>query len=325
MRLTFLASIRYHDRMKYALLFLLLAGPVYGQSCLDGSCGLIPLPSFQQNIRRMASPTRPPGEQVKYPTAECDIQGGMGFHVGDGLVVTCHHGEHSIVTYQGVDYPATYICGSPLSESDIAILKTDAPFTQQMRLADSPPSPGTRISWQGGSGRIIRYDSDTMYVGVKYRLGDSGGPVWGENGDVCSLVSAVCSDHSIGPRIEEIHKQVAIARKLIDVPPRQQVIVDQTQNVTVIVNQMIAAMKADKEFLAALQGPKGETGDTGPQGPVGPTGPPATIDRAELQSVIDEILADKGITVRTIDTNKQVLDSEFIPLGGTLNIIHKTR
>lgn len=286
-------------------LLLMFASPVFSQ-CDSGSC-LIQLPSFGQRLRQMNAATRPPGEPVRFPEWECDVQGGMGFHVGSHLVVTCYHGEHSEITYRGQTYPATYICGSTTNEDDIAILHCPtAPFTHWMNLATSSPPVGTIVFWQGGNGRILRYDSSTMYVDAKYRLGDSGGPVWTENGGVCSIVSAVCPTDSIGPRVEVIRVQLEKAKAIlgISVQQSQTIVVEQSQDMSDLVAQMIAAMKADKELLASMQGPKGDTGlkgDTGPQGPIGPpgsigqqgkTGEPGVVDYGKVQQMIDVSLAE---------------------------------
>lgn len=281
--------------MKSLLLILLLAAPAFGQFCPDGSCGQILWQrQFELNIRRAAAATRPQGEPPRYPEWECDIQGGMGFHVGDHLVVTCYHGPHSVVTYHGQDYPATFICGSSTQEADIAILHCpSAPFTQWMHLATSSPPAGTPIYWQGGSGRVLRYNGDMMVVSSLYRMGDSGGPVWTAGGGVCSIVSAVSSDHSIGARVEIIRKYVEQAKQQINVSVQQNqsVVIEQSQSqsqsqdVKMIVNELLAALKADEDLLLALQGKQGQQGAQGEPGPIGPAGPAGPIGPAGKDGV----------------------------------------
>ena len=70
-------------------------------------------------------------------------------------------------------------------------------------------------------------------------------------------------------------------------------------------------------------GPKGEPGPQGPLGATGPQGPPGMVDLAEVRAAVEQAMAGQGITVRTIDQDGNVMDSEFIPLGGVLNIQHK--
>lgn len=283
-----------------AVVFLLLTPLSATGQCPGGVCpptsygGISFDSSFQLGIRRMAAQHRPQGEPVRYPEWECDIQGGMGAHIGGHIVITCFHGEHSIVTYKGQDYPAQYICGSPTREADIAVLYCPtAPFTQWMRLADSSPPTGTTIYWQGGSGKVLQYTDQTMYVSALYRLGDSGGPVWTAGGGICSIVSAVGENHSIGASVEAIRKYVEQAQQILGQQGQQQSQQQsqqqgqqqsdhKPQTVPEIVDELIAAMKADKELILALQGKqgdpgpkgeKGEKGDPGPSGEAGPQGP----------------------------------------------------
>lgn len=87
---------------------------------------------------------------------------------------------------------------------------------------------------------------------------------------------------------------------------------------------VIERMKRDPDVFRGGIGPAGAKGDKGEKGDTGLSGKDGTsaaIDTIALAQAIQAALP--GITVRTIDATGQVLDSEHIPLGGTLNIIHK--
>lgn len=100
-----------------------------------------------------------------------------------------------------------------------------------------------------------------------------------------------------------------------------------------IVDLVIERMKADPSLFVGPVGPPGPAGPAGlpgapgPEGPTGPAGSDGqdgispTIDTLALAAAIQAALP--GITVRTIDVAGKVLDTEQIPLGGTLNIHHR--
>lgn len=157
---------------------------------------------------------RPRGEPFRFP-AMCEVEGGMGCHIGNQLVLTCTHGAKGTVTYQGQRYSAQVIVESPTQGGcDATILKCDAPFTQAIDLLPATPPTGTEVAWQGGTARIIRVDATSMWVAGRFRLGDSGGPIWTREG-IVGVVSAVRTDganESIGANAEACTRLLVQAR-----------------------------------------------------------------------------------------------------------------
>ncbi len=380
------------------ILAFLMANPVAGQWVTQPS-GSCPTPTWQSQFRaqisRAARDVRPDNEPLKYPDWMCKVEGGMGFHVGDGLVATCYHGSSKSVTYKGQTYPASYICGTPTNQGDIAILKTSAPFAADVRVCQRSPQAGASVRWQAGAGRVMGFSQFTIHTDCPFRLGDSGGPVWTREG-VVSLVSATRPVgggrvDSIGPSAELLCKYITMAREIhngkgtpqqkdgssgellsqldeiiarmdariervegviasieefeqtidratdvatrieqaagsgTDAGPSQ----SQTQAISVAISQSLAN---NQQFLQSVQGERGPEGKRGPQGatgakgergPEGKQGPPGEVDAAAIQIAVEEALAGQGITVRTVDKYGNTLDSEFIPLGGVLNIQHR--
>lgn len=199
--------------LKYLVLAIAITIPqtAAGQ-CIGGNC---PLPSGGLFAPQPQQQQRPPGEPLKYPGWMCYVEGGLGFHVGGGLVATCYHGSSKEVTYQGKTYPARYITGRSLNAGDVAILKTDIEFKETVHVCDASPPIGAVVFWQGGSGRVTGKDADSLYVSCHYRLGDSGGPVWTADG-VVSIVSATSPAGSIGANAETITQCIAEAKKILE-------------------------------------------------------------------------------------------------------------
>lgn len=86
---------------------------------------------------------------------------------------------------------------------------------------------------------------------------------------------------------------------------------------------LLEKMALDPRFkgpqgVAGKDGAKGEKGD---QGPAGPKGENAVLDMQKLAEMLRTQVP--GITVRTIDNKGNVVDQEYIPPGGTLNLHHK--
>jgi len=93
----------------------------------------------------------------------------------------------------------------------------------------------------------------------------------------------------------------------------------------------VARLREDPSF----RGPQGPQGPVGPPGTNGMDGTPGrdgrdgsdgtspTLDIDALAAAIKAQIP--GITVRTVDGQGSVLDTEYIPLGGTLNIHHRTK
>lgn len=72
---------------------------------------------------------------------------------------------------------------------------------------------------------------------------------------------------------------------------------------------------------AGPQGPAGQDGKDGKDGADGTDGADAILDMAELARLIQGQVP--GITVRTLNSKGEVVDSEYVPPGGVLNLHHK--
>ena len=167
-------------------------------------------------------PVRPQNEPLAFE-GMCQIEGGLGVHVGDGIVVTCFHGGHDTITLDGRTYPAQLLASSPTNEHDVAVLRTAAPFRMKIAIATTEPAIGATVSWQGNSGTVLRYDAGSMRIRGRCRLGDSGSPIWIQEGLV-GVLSATRTDGTpefLGARLSVIRQLVAAARSRIGVPSEQ--------------------------------------------------------------------------------------------------------
>lgn len=186
--------------------------------CGPGGCGIsfgggIGIQRYQAPQSGGGIQIRPQSEPLRFP-AMCQVEGGLGCHVGHHLVLTCSHGSKGTVTYQGQRYPAQVVADSPTEGgADITILKCDAPFTMAIAILPATPPVGSEIAWQGGLARIIRVDADSLWVDQRWRLGDSGGPIWTRAG-IVGVVSATRTDgtrESVGANAEACTRLLAIA------------------------------------------------------------------------------------------------------------------
>lgn len=113
-------------------------------------------------------------------------------------------------------------------------------------------------------------------------------------------------------------------------------------DVAAVADRVAARLRQDDAWQAAIQGPPGPAGEPGPQGPPGPRGPSAAVDidpAALGQAIVGQLpgitvnwggtshsvelggsLTLPPITVRSVTADRQVLDSETVPLGGSVNI-----
>ena len=99
--------------------------------------------------------------------------------------------------------------------------------------------------------------------------------------------------------------------KLVDVPARESQA------------EVLARLDALQKELAALKLAKGEPGERGPAGPPGVPGSPgkdASPDLAALQSMAEQYLASRPLTVQVVDVDGQVVDETQVTLGGKLKL-----
>ena len=255
------------------------------------------------------------------------------------------------------DVAALELSGSPSVAA--ANLADDAPTSgDQLTLTGFGGQP--RKGFAATAARAVRgADGGMLFVSQPSSQGDSGGPAWDAQGRVCGLI--ILSSHSetviaCGRRGERLRPLRSLLGGLIRAPlavlPEHQnspatcappsvtqpavpdvAVAPELPQAQVDYDRITALLLQNAEFLAAVRGPTGSPGEQGPAGPPGPTGPvgptgprgepgaSATIDTHALAEAIKAALP--GITVRTVDAHGTVLDSETIPLGGTLNIHHR--
>lgn len=215
--------------MNATVLLLLMA---VGQ-CVDDSCGIGV--GAGVNIGRLGVGAqveiglRPRGEKLSSP-AMCLINGGLGVHLGNGVVLSCGHGEQGPCVYKGVTYQTQvlYINYSGRGGNqnindaggDISILRVNAPFDHKVHLAASEPQPGTRVYWQGGAGTVKSYSGPWMWVNGRCRSGDSGSPVWNEQGKVVGVVTATNGYEVVVTRLNIIVSAVAAAGVSLEGKPQ---------------------------------------------------------------------------------------------------------
>mgnify|MGYP001597365379 CR=1 FL=1 len=200
-------------RLLFTLLLIgLLAGPAIAQCGPDGC-------DIQQAAQSQGHRTEPPQtaamcDTVAKLSATRNSQSynvGLGTHIGDGIVLTVAHlmrgaVESPTVKYQGKTYPAQLL---EIDETnDIAILKTEAPFTASHRLADGAPVPGTPVGWQGHTGRVLNLDGMRIEVSDGSRSGDSGSCIWTTEG-VVGMIATTDGRSSQGPASGAIRRLLA--------------------------------------------------------------------------------------------------------------------
>ena len=208
--------------MNAAVLALLLTiGQTY---CPDGSCGIGARAGL--NIGRIGVGAevqlgiRPRGERLASP-AMCLINGGLGAHIGGGIILSCGHGSMAQATYGGRSYAVKVLyknySGSNGHQNlgdthgDVAILQANVPFEKQMHVGSTEPSAGERVWWQGGSGTVSYYSGPWMWVNGRCRLGDSGSPVWDSKGYIVGVISGTNGSEVLICRLNTVREALAAA------------------------------------------------------------------------------------------------------------------
>jgi len=208
--------------MNAAVLALLLAiGQTY---CPDGSCGIGARAGL--NIGRVGVGAevqlgiRPRGERLASP-AMCLIDGGLGAHIGGGIILSCGHGTMSRATYGGRSYSVRVLYKNYSGRNgqqnlgdkngDVAILQSDVPFEKQMHVASTEPSAGETVYWQGGRGTVSYYSGPWMWVNGRCRMGDSGSPVWNSGGLIVGVISGTNGSEVLICRLNTIREALVAA------------------------------------------------------------------------------------------------------------------
>ena len=239
------------------------------------------------------------------------------------------------------------------SEDWALIALRQKPSSLALTLADGPPDVGEQVTLVGLGGwprrgfraaaaRVTRVTDDGVWTTVGSSQGDSGGPVIDSSGRVCGIIRGVDTQTETTTNV-----CCRWLNRLVCGPRPTQPRVTQPQ------------LARGPQGPAGPQGAAGPIGPIGQIGPAGPQGPPGTVseeqlaaiviavanqlkydvefqqsikgdpgpagevDMARLELLVAQQLANTGITVRAIDESGKVRDSEYIPLGGTLNIQHK--
>lgn len=208
--------------MNAAVLALLLTiGQTY---CPDGSCGIGARAGL--NIGRIGVGAqvqlgiRPRGEQLA-SRAMCLINGGLGAHIGGGIILSCGHGSMAQATYGGRSYPVKVLyknySGSNGQQNlrdahgDVAVLQASVPFEKQMHVGAVEPAAGEMVYWQGGRGTVSYYSGPWMWANGRCRMGDSGSPVWNSEGYIVGVISGTNGSEVLICRLNTVREALAAA------------------------------------------------------------------------------------------------------------------
>lgn len=204
-----------------------------GMDCGSGGCGTVPqistpLAQFSRFLQPEQGNFSPVDKRLE---AACKINGASGTLVsrGDdwGVIFTCAHGQTPQRTTcefpaTGEELPAKLIAID--KETDVALYQTDGrPKARGAKVSTQKPAPGDVIvyggfgpsrQWQAFRGQYLgtvlqrSTDRGVMDGGVRWRgsarPGDSGGPVWGPDGGLFSLITGTGNGESTGPSIDQL-------------------------------------------------------------------------------------------------------------------------
>jgi S1-C subfamily serine protease len=186
----------------------------------DSSSGLFGdkelLDSYSRTISAVASRVAPSVVNIRVTTRKGRAGGGSGFVIArDGFILTNNHVvedavELQITLHDGRSYPAKRIGTDP--ETDLAVIRIDAPDLQHARFANSAAIQVGQIAVAVGSpygfhqtvtagivsalGRTMRAESgrlmdDIIQTDAALNPGNSGGPLLDSAGEVIGVNTAV--------------------------------------------------------------------------------------------------------------------------------------
>lgn len=286
---------------------------------------------------------------------------GHGVYVGSGIVLTAHHvirDAQGLPTCQflrsGVE-----VRGSRMAREaggyDLAAIKVSVPEkvlasklypkwpSGTVRSLRSTGRPFRRFS--GRAGKLFSWSGRSVQ-------GDSGGPVWCDDGVVSIISTSDLRSHTNGPPpsvvsgfVKEVQRrwcppgsgvpssQVPPMPSLPPTVPESESEPEQQQiDLESLAEAIVKKMAGDERFKgpAGEPGPQGEAGPQGPPGEQGPPGPPGpSIDPTILtdfqkqlteQSSRVEALSDSTFDVEYVLPNGEVIHAEVHAHGGLLRI-----
>jgi S1-C subfamily serine protease len=174
------------------------------------------LDSYSRTISAVASRVAPSVVNIRVTTRKGRSGGGSGFVIArDGFILTNNHvvedaAELQITLHDGRSYPAKRIGTDP--ETDLAVIRIDAPDLQHARFANSAAIQVGQIAVAVGSpygfhqtvtagivsalGRTMRAESgrlmdDIIQTDAALNPGNSGGPLLDSAGEVIGVNTAV--------------------------------------------------------------------------------------------------------------------------------------
>lgn len=165
---------------------------------------------------RPARPTNEPPQLLAMVAVVTDhgqeTAHGLGTHLGNGLIITTHHGHAgrpTTIIWNGRTYPAIQLAEDPTI--DAALFQCQAPFTTQLPLTTAPPRPGDWIWWQSNAGRYITTEGHQHRLAGASRMGDSGSPCWSAQGMTGMITDAVltCPPQSLATTAAAIERFIA--------------------------------------------------------------------------------------------------------------------